>query len=138
MTDNKQKTLAAAGVLGLGLVAGFMLGLHEFGDFTLPLWATILVVVGVIGASMLLSWTWWRRLDEVAREAHKFAWYWGGSTGLATGLMVVVFVDSGRMAAPLLDGPSSNDGFVTGALTVMMAQVIGYGVAWLGWWWARR
>ncbi|MDZ4375609.1 MAG: hypothetical protein U1C74_29870 [Phenylobacterium sp.] len=138
MVDGRRKGLTTIGLLGVGLGAGLLLGLHEFGDFTLPIWATVLVIGGFVAASLFLSWKWWQRLDEVAREAHKFAWYWGGSAGLSAGLLMVVFVDTGRLAAPLLDGPSSSDGFVAGALTVMMAQVVGYGVAWLGWWWSRR
>jgi hypothetical protein len=138
MLGDRQRVLTTIGLLGVGLGAGLLLGFHEFGDFTLPLWGTVLVIAGVVGASLLLSWKWWQRLDEVAREAHKFAWYWGGSAGLATGLLVVVFVDTGRLAAPLFEGPTPSDGFVAGALTVMMAQVVGYAIAWLGWWWSRR
>ena len=44
-----------------------------------------LLVVIAVGGTVL----YWRRLDEAAREAHKFAWYWGGSLGLGASVLLV-------------------------------------------------
>lgn len=138
MGRNQQGRIALIGLLGAGFASGLLVGLEPFGKISPPTWAVFLVVIAAVVGSFAVSLVWWRRLDEVAREAHKFAWYWGGSCGLAVGLILVVFVDIGRLAPPLLEGPSVREGFVAGALSVMLAQIIGYGAAWAGWWWARR
>ena len=38
-----------------------------------------------------------RRLDEIQRAASKFAWYWGGSIGLAASLPFYVFIYLGGL-----------------------------------------
>jgi hypothetical protein len=57
---------------------------------------------------------------------------------MALGLALIVLVDAGGLAPPLLEGTSAREGFVAGALSVMLAQIVGYGAAWAGWWLARR
>ena len=138
MTIQQQRRMTSIGLLAMGVVTGLVLAAKQLGDFELPLWARGLLVAAVVGGGLVFTVRWWRLLDEVAREAHKFAWYWGGSAGMALGGLVAILIDGGRIAAPLFQGPTASDGFVAGALTVMIAQSIGYFVAWIGWWWARR
>jgi hypothetical protein len=138
MTTEKKRRLTSLGLLGVGVVTGLLLGAQHFGDFRLPMVARVIVVAIVVVGSVLFTWRWWRLLDEVAREAHKFAWYWGGSAGMAAGGLLAILVEDRRIAAPLFEGPSPADGFVAGVLTVMIAQLVGYTVAWAGWWWSRR
>ncbi len=69
-----------AAVLMLG---GFGLGLGMRaldwldGALGVALMLALVLALGLLGAV-----SYWRRLDEAAREAHKFAWYWGGSVGV--------------------------------------------------------
>lgn len=96
---------------------------------------------GLAAAALLLTLGYWRALDEAAREAHKFAWYWGGSSGLlAAGLLAMVLV---RTGSPWLDAligpaPSAVTLILTGGLGVIVPQLVGYAVAWAGWWVLRR
>lgn len=138
MTMEQQRRMTSVGLVAVGVVAGLVLAAKQFGDFTLPMWARFVLVAVVVGGALVFTVRWWRLLDEVAREAHTFAWYWGGSAGMALGGVVAILVDGGKIAAPLFQGPTASDGFVAGALTVMIAQSIGYLVAWIGWWWSRR
>ncbi|WP_397416541.1 hypothetical protein [Phenylobacterium sp.] len=138
MTRERKRLFAVGGLLGAGFATGLLVGLEPFGALTPPPWLVLLLVVAAVVVGFGVSLFWWRHLDEVAREAHKFAWYWGGSGGLALGLALVVFVDIGGLAPPLLEGSSVREVFVAGALSVMVAQVAGYAAAWAGWWWARR
>ncbi|WP_309646174.1 hypothetical protein [Phenylobacterium sp.] len=98
---------------------------------------TALIVVLVLGGSA----AYWRRLDEAAREAHKFAWYWGGSCGL--GLAIVAFaVLMGPEGFPIdagFGGGKEPENFIAvGILGTILAQIAGYSVAWFGWWIAKR
>ncbi|MFN9925351.1 MAG: hypothetical protein ACK53I_00235 [Phenylobacterium sp.] len=138
MTRERKALVALAGLAGAGLATGLLVGLEPFGALSPEPWLILLLLVGAVVASLAVSLFWWRQLDEVAREAHKFAWYWGGSCGLALGLVLLVVVDVGSLAPPLLEGNSAREGFVAGALSVMLAQIVGYGAAWAGWWLARR
>ena len=78
----KRRRLGYLGMLGvcalLGLVVGFASALIDtFGGA-----ATELLQTGMLIASMaVVFWVcvvWWRGADEAVREAHKWAWYWGG------------------------------------------------------------
>lgn len=100
------------------------------------------VVVLAAGLTVFLALHtlyWWRSLDEAAKEAHKWAWWWGGNLGLVVG-------GAGVVAATLMDvnlrpafmPPSDAPLVATGVLGVFAAQAVGYGVAWCGWWMSRR
>jgi len=68
----------------------------------------------------------WRRLDDMARDAHTTAWYWGGSAGLGVGLLSLIALTGVRSP------------FVGGAMFAAGLQLAGYGVCWVGWWAMRR
>ncbi|NEX93016.1 hypothetical protein [Caulobacter sp. 17J65-9] len=138
---NRNANLALTLSLGLAGVAGAILATQHrstapgFVDLGLAL-----VAAGVAGLSLKYCVQWWRTVDEAAREAHKFAWYWGGSLGLgvAGGLAIVL---QRTPSTPLRDlAPLHGDAglFATGVLACIVCQSVGYGVAWAGWWLARR
>ena len=91
-----------------------------------------------MGAGMALCVWWWRGIDEAAREAHKVAWWWGGTGGMAVGgviLLSVVLPDEG---ANLVKNMSGQDVFAAGMAALAGCQILGYTVAWVGWWlWHR-
>jgi hypothetical protein len=95
-----------------------------------------LVTVGI----PLLGWVtlvYWRNVDEAAREAHKFAWFWGGSCGMLLGLPIMILTTSAKLEA--LFGPREPSEWVMGGLLAMLVlQLTGYGAAWAGWWLIRQ
>jgi hypothetical protein len=74
----------------------------------------------------------WRGLDEPSREAHKVAWFWGGSVGI--GVLGALMV--GMTFFPSLDEPTQSLAF--GFMFTVVAQAVGYIIVWLGWWARRR
>jgi len=89
----------------------------------------------------------WRALDETAREAHKSAWFWGGSTGLALfSFALVVLMLFPTAGDALADYAAANRGHIhptafailMGFMGCFVAQTAGYALAWGGWWLKRR
>lgn len=91
----------------------------------------------------------WVRMDEAAKEAQKFALFWGAVAG--TGFVFVSLlafpgfvafvgdrVEATLAAAPQSPMRPSTYGFVIGATYLCLAQVIGFLVFWTGWWIAKR
>ena len=117
---------------GVGALAGKLTGQHSL------LAAVVFLVALPVAVWMTLLW--WRRLDEAAREAHKWAWYWGATVGVLLVLPVMFLPD--RVGAVAL---AHRLGFVEpaelvhfGISAVLILQVAGYGVAWAAWWLKRR
>ncbi|MBL8554782.1 MAG: hypothetical protein JNL41_10925 [Phenylobacterium sp.] len=97
--------------------------------------ALILGWSAVIGVILM---RYWRGIDEAAREAQKWAWYWGGSIGMgvaAVGLAMNPFDVVGLLVPAGADRRSL---LLHGAGVVMFGQLIGFHLAWAYWWWSRR
>src|SRR5690606_29433021 len=77
---------AVVGGIAVGAIYG---GLEAAGAVPAPLVA-ILALVVLFGLMIAGTLWWWRRADEAVREAHKWAWYWGGSVGMCVGLGAVM------------------------------------------------
>jgi hypothetical protein len=89
----------------------------------------------------------WLRLDETGKEAHKFAWFWGGALALLAALLIAIgvlttpfFADpvNAFVARYMKDRGEGETGFAVGVLTAAIMQVIGYGLVWIGWWLSAR
>ena len=125
-------------LMGVCLLAGGIAGgvSAVFGDRG-P--ASPAIVAGVVGLAMAAGlWVcarWWRALDEAAQEAHKWAWWWGSTFGLAIAGVVLFTLVYG---AP--DGLVGEPGdlFLAGAALVALCQTAGYAIAWAFWWLKRR
>jgi hypothetical protein len=137
MTKQSSLRAGSMGLIGLAVVAAALVAVKRLTGVDLPPWARFAILLAVFVIAIGSTWRWWSVLDEVAREAHKFAWYWGGSVGMAVAGIVMVLVDGRHIATPDFL-PGQHGDFTTGALTVMLAQIVGYLVAWAGWWWTRR
>ena len=119
----------------LGVAGG--LASHILGDrHLIQNWLLILSMPVAVWVTVL----WWRRLDEAAREAHKWAWYWGATVGIVAVAPLLVF--PGPLGAVSL---AHRLGYVEpgelmsfGMVVVLMLQIVGYGVAWAAWWLKRR
>ncbi len=134
-----ERPLARYGlVVGVSMLAGGIAGgvAAAFGDRT---GSGPLIVAGTIGLAMAVAiWVcarWWRDLDEAAREAHKWAWYWGSTFGGGLGV-VALFTLAYAAEASLTAEP--RDLLIGGAGIVLVAQFVGYGIAWAVWWLRRR
>ena len=122
----------------IGLAIG--LGLRKLGLLDGPLGAVVMVAV-VLAVGLVGTVGYWRRLDEAAREAHKFAWYWGGSCGMAVIVVLAVVlakVDAGPLLIDLAEGATPGDLVGLGMLTAMGVQALLYVMVWTGWWISKR
>jgi hypothetical protein len=125
-------TVVVAGIAGAGAA---ILG-EGAGSAAMAINAAFFSVA--MGAGMALCVWWWRGIDEAAREAHKVAWWWGGTGGMAVGGVIVLSIVLPDEGAALLEGMSGQDLFAAGMAALAGSQIIGYTVAWVGWWlWHR-
>ena len=104
-----------------------------------PSIGVVVLAAGLAVFTALHRLYWWRALDEAAREAHKWAWWWGGNLGFIVGGAAVVIaalagVDLLPAAVPHTDAAL----IALGVAAAFASQAVGYGVAWSGWWIARR
>jgi len=84
----------------------------------------------------------WRRQDEFERAAQKFSWVFGGLFGLLGSLALLPLVLQPGMLDPLLAlidhalGGMSNPAapaIVLGAIWIVLGQLIGFLLCWVGW-----
>ena len=124
---------AVAGGVAGGLSA--MVG----GDGAVQIAIRGLAMAAAMAVGMLACRRWWNSIDEAAREAHKWAWWWGSTYGLAiagVGLLTLMTTRGGE--ALILADRSPADVLITGAGAVVLVQTVGYGIAWAVWWLRRR
>lgn len=122
-------------LVGVALGLGARLFAHGQ-PVVMAVWA--ISTVAVAGAASVYCW---RALDEVAREAHKTAWFWGGSTGMLGAFLALTWAQAYRpdlLARGLGGGTGPGDLVELGLLWVIVAQLIGYLVVWIGWWISKR
>jgi hypothetical protein len=131
-------------LLAVSLLFGLVIGLwrSRIGDeATQPVAMTIFIAVGVLvlcPAIIVLSIMHWRRLDEAAREAHKWAWYWGGSMGLIPGAAIALGEEFSVGLARRLGFVEPHELLNFGGLAILVCMLIGYLIAWAVWWLWRR
>lgn len=126
--------------MGVAVLVGLLAGIGGgvFGEWPGPLGLalTALVNLAAMGGALLTCLWWWRGIDEAAREAHKWAWWWGGCTGMAFGGVLLMTALARKDA--LFDGLSGSEILAFGMALMLACQILGYGVAWLVWWAQRR
>ncbi len=104
-----------------------------------PSIGVVVLAAGLAVFIALHSLYWWRSLDEAAKEAHKWAWWWGGNLGfIVGGAAVVVAALAGVDLLPARVPHTDAALIAVGVVAAFAAQAVGYGVAWCGWWMARR
>jgi hypothetical protein len=104
-------------------------------------WALSAVYVVVIAWAVTFVWLYWRRLDEAAKEAQKFAWFYGAVAAMFVTAPMILFVrlDGGAFLAVLAPShPTPGAYFALGWISLALAQAIGFLVVWAGWWRAKR
>jgi hypothetical protein len=111
-------------------------------------WLALLVAAAI--AFFVCFHFYCRRLDEAAWEGQKFAWLWGGSLGGVAGIVLAVTPSPARdwisggvadLAARWVESAHHSlpeAAFHVGAGYILVAQIIGFMVVWIGWWIAKR
>lgn len=139
--------IGLAGMVLLLFVAGVVVGYLSAHGAVDPRMALNVVMavfaVAMMGGAMWLSVMWMRSIDEAAREAHKSAWFWGGSAGMTVGgvaCMLAALEPAKTISIPVwFEGRSDPVAYAaTGAFAMLTLMLIGYAVAWVWWWWSRR
>jgi pheromone shutdown protein TraB len=136
-----------AGLFVLAGVVGFLAGLAsgvsgDSSDGPLLWGIGAFAVLAMIG-SMVVSVYWMRNIDEAAREAHKSAWFWGGTGGMAAGGVLVILsslpqAETLKLSAWFTSRTDPAAYMATGAFAMLTLMIVGYSLAWAWWWLARR
>lgn len=123
--------LAAVMLTSVALAVGMQVsGLHPAFPVRLAI-GLVIVVAGIWAACR-----YWRNVDEAGREAQKWAWFWGGSIGMAAGMILLALAAVGRIDVVPADTAPRMLLFY-GAGVMIVAQLAGFLAAWI-YWWARR
>ena len=125
-------------VMGVCVVAGGIAGgvSAAFGDQSSAGPVVVAASVGLaMAAGLWVCARWWRGLDEAAQEAHKWAWWWGSTFGLAIGTVALFTLAYGASEALTAE---PKDLLLGGAALIGLTQTVGYGIAWVVWWLQRR
>ena len=153
MTPTRKKTMtqmfgAAALLIMATLLGGAVIGYLSGSDPDFDSGGGAVWLIGGIASVLMIGAlafgaVWIRSIDEAAREAHKAAWYWGGSGGMALGGVVIVLATltgAERWAVPsLLEGRTDPAAYAaTGAFGILLLMLAGHTVVWAWWWLARR
>jgi len=128
------QALNAVGIVGaFAIIFGLYPVLRPWIDFPLEL------LLGVAW-SLLFAVLAWRRMDEAAREAHKNAWFWGGSFGLLLALLALIATFRMDPHPALLVRFSGQPVWLMldGAVFAGGSACIGYALVWTIWWLRRR
>lgn len=90
----------------------------------------------------------WKRLDEAAKAAHRWAWYWGSSLGLALALLFAAIAFTAPSALSFAQGwvdanveqgrPPAAIWLFLGVMATGVAQGLGFIGAYIYWWLAKR
>ena len=129
--------LILAAVVAVVLAAPFAL---KAADFHGPLWLRLVLALALVVPPILAIRHYWLSIDEAAREAQKWAWFWGGQFGLAFGLVLLVLAVRAAPSLAALAPPAASQAqaMVYGAFALVIAQLTGFTLAWAFWWVRRR
>ncbi|MCY1648251.1 hypothetical protein OVA11_14625 [Caulobacter sp. SL161] len=129
------RMLVGCGMFGAVCGASYAL-LNKMGVSPPSQWMGISLLILtpiLVGISVI----YWRNIDEAAREAHKFAWFWGGSTTMLLGVGVALLIGDDRLVA--IAGPHSpSEWFAIGMFSLMAVQLAAYSLVWSIWWLRQR
>lgn len=117
-----------------GIVAALLETLFGIAGF----WVNAALLLVAMGFAMALCVWWWRGIDEAAREAHKWAWWWGGTGGMAVGATVLLSLQLGDDTPITATDLSVSDLIAGGMVSILVFQMLGYGIAWAAWWLRHR
>lgn len=129
------RLLVASALLGAIGGAGLTL-LKEIG-LTPPASFMGYALLAVAPFMIVASVIYWRNIDEAAREAHKFAWFWGGSGSILLAAPLAMLVGDARLTA-LAGRHSPSEWFAIGVFSLLVFQLTAYVLVWVVWWLRQR
>ena len=142
------RSLSRWGFIGVGAVGAMAIVLVPMSIIGVPVYGNpVRLVVMSLAAALAMAWNVafqaraFRTLDEFAQTASKFAWYWGGSIGLAASLPIFAFVAWGGLhwLAPSIPvGTNLLRALMVGYLLPVFAQLAGFLIAWVYWQASKR
>ncbi len=125
-----------------GVGVGFMVGHGSITRDDAMLWVMAPFAVVCMIGSLWIGAAWMRSIDEAAREAHKAAWYWGGTAGMCVAGIVMILAalpQADEVQLPAIYGRTDPAAYAaSGAFALMSCMVLGYMIVWVWWWWRRR
>lgn len=139
-SQNKRRALVGAAMYAaVGLLVVFAVASRMFG-FSMHAPSTVVVII--IGVLSVLQFN---TLDEVAKQAHYLAWYWGGLIGLsvmcaltlAIAVAPEVFAFIEGLMRQHAGGSDAETAFLLGLAATPTFMMLGFA----GWWtvyWLRR
>lgn len=141
-----RQTLKVAGLYGVAVIGAIGLELGLLGPaIRLGPPAQVALLVAVTAWGLWFAGLAWKRTDEAAREAHKFAAFWGMPFALLVLILgfpavaILGFHVELHPGAQLFTAAREHWGLImAGVLLSGVVQVLGYGLAWAGWWLKRR
>lgn len=90
----------------------------------------------VLGLPLAIQW--WKKIDEASKEAHKIAWFFGGSIGIFISMLLAVLniLFDGAVLNGLAAGirGAQNYAFELGITTCLTFAGLGYMIYWAIWW----
>jgi len=133
------RSLSRWGYIGVGAAGAVVIVLVPMSIFGLPVYGDpVRLVVMSLAAALATAWNVvflalaFRAQDEFGQTASKFAWYWGGSIGLAASLPIFAFAAWGGLHWLAPNVPAGTDilrALMAGYLLPVVAQAIGFLVA---------
>jgi hypothetical protein len=141
-----RQTVKVASLYGVAVVGAIGLELGLLGPaIRLGRAAQVALLIAGVAWGLWFAAMAWNRTDEAAREAHKFAAFWGAPFALLALILgfpavaVLVFHVELHPGAQLFNAAREHWGLImAGIVLAGLAQVVGYGLAWAGWWLKRR
>ena len=139
--------VACVALFAVAFALGFYDGYREAhspgsGQRVISPWLSLLTIGGAMAVAMWVSVIWMRSIDEAAREAHKSAWFWGGTGGMAVGFTLVLMAmlsSEWTISLPVWWGRTDPPAYLAmGAFLMALVMTAGYTVAWIVWWLRRR
>ncbi len=130
-----RKRLNPNNILLLSAFGGFIIGILNGLGIQLPLWTPLAVLIFLL----IISISYWKNIDEAAKEAHKFAWYWssiGWISLAATFYTTMQYNAVPNSLVSLLETKfnSPTEIFMAGIISSIIIQIIFYSIIWIGWW----
>lgn len=130
-------SLILGGLFGAGFAIGEANGIWTHAVY---LRAYFVFLLCLFALALPYSLWWWKRADEAVKEAHKWAWFWGGSLGMTAAIFCAAldYVLGLNLQATIthffgMDGSQ----FIAGIAFAIIPMVSGYYIAW-GTWWLRH
>ncbi len=141
-TIRKSYFIYVAIMLLLGIF-GVIALYKNWADFGQLIGGFLIILIAVLAVSFPMSLSWWRQIDEAARDAHKTAWFWGGSIGMTVAILISalnLFFDGAFLnwlGRVYFIKDVQKYGFEFGVIIVMACMGVGYMINWAMWWKGR-